>query len=45
MGISIWESQEAFRAALPILQSARHDRPSQEREAKPTEVSMLNSAL
>jgi hypothetical protein len=45
MGISIWESQEAFQAALPTLQSARRDSRSQEWEAKPTEVYMLNSAL
>lgn len=45
MGISIWESQEAFQAALPTLQNARKDSPSHEWEIKPPEVSMLNSAV
>lgn len=45
MGISIWESQEAFQAALPTLQRARQGSPSKEWETKPTEVYMLNSAL
>ncbi len=43
IGISIWESQEAFQAALPTLQDARQGSPSQEWEVKPTEVYMLNS--
>ncbi|MDQ2906256.1 MAG: hypothetical protein M3Y81_22270 [Chloroflexota bacterium] len=43
IGISIWESQEAFQAVLPLLQSARRGSPSQEWEVKPTEVYMLNS--
>jgi heme-degrading monooxygenase HmoA len=45
MGISIWESQEAFQAAVPILQSVRKGGPSHEWETKPPEVSMLNSAV
>lgn len=41
LGISIWESQAAFQAALPILEPAF---PSDEWEVKPREVHMLNSA-
>ncbi len=44
MGISLWESQEAFQAALPALLNARKDDPSHGWEAKPPEVYMLNSA-
>lgn len=44
MGISIWESQEAFQAALTTPESAQKDRPSREWEIRPTEVCMLNSA-
>ena len=43
MGISIWESEEAFQAALPIIQRARKAPPSVEWEARPTEVHMLHS--
>jgi hypothetical protein len=43
IGISIWESEEAFQAALPILQSARQKSPAQELEIKPPEVYLLNS--
>ena len=43
MGISIWESEEAFQAALPLLQSARQKRPAQELEVKPPEVYLLHS--
>ncbi len=45
MGVSIWESQEAFQAALPTLQAARQNSPSREWEVKPPEVYMLNSAV
>ena len=45
MGISIWESEEAFQAALPTLQSARQNSPSHEWEVKPPEVYMLHSTL
>jgi hypothetical protein len=45
MGISIWESREAFQVALPTLQSARQNSPSREWEIKPPEVSMLDSTL
>ena len=45
MGISIWESRDAFQAALPTLRSARQDSPSQEWESKPPEVYMLDSTL
>ncbi len=38
MGVSIWESQEAFQAA-------RQNSPSREWEVKPPEVYMLNSAV
>jgi len=43
MGVSIWESEEAFQAALPILQSARQQSPAQDLEIKPPEVYLLNS--
>jgi hypothetical protein len=42
VGISIWESQEAFQAAALTLQ---HAFPSDEWEVKPREISMLNSAV
>ncbi|GHO51734.1 putative quinol monooxygenase [Ktedonobacter robiniae] len=45
MGISIWESREAFQVALPILQSARQNSSSREWETKPPEVYMLDSTL
>ncbi|HYU72442.1 MAG TPA: hypothetical protein VEL31_07155 [Ktedonobacteraceae bacterium] len=45
MGVSIWESREAFQAALPTLQAARQNSPSREWEVKPPEVYMLNSAV
>ena len=45
MAITVWESQEAFQAALPTLQSARQDSPSREWEIKPPEVYMLNSTV
>lgn len=45
MGVSIWESQEAFQAALPALRRVRQNSPSHEWEIKPTEVYMLNSAV
>jgi hypothetical protein len=44
MGVSIWESQAAFNAALPTLQSARQNRPSTDWEIKPPDVYMLNAA-
>ena len=43
MGISIWESREAFQAALPTLQSARQNSPALEWESKPPEVYRLDS--
>ena len=43
MGISIWESREAFQAALPTLQSARQNSPAPEWESKPAEVYRLDS--
>ncbi|GHO83007.1 putative quinol monooxygenase [Dictyobacter formicarum] len=45
MGISIWESREAFQLALPTLQSARQNSPSREWEIKSPEVYMLDSTL
>lgn len=45
MGISIWESEEAFQAATPILQKVRKDEPSYDLEIKPPEVYTLHSAL
>ena len=42
LGISIWESQEAFQAAALALEN---DFPSEEWEVKPREVYMLNSAV
>ncbi len=44
MGVSIWESEGAFQAALPALQAARKDAPSNDWELKPTEVYLLHSA-
>ncbi|HLI08145.1 MAG TPA: hypothetical protein VKV40_16370 [Ktedonobacteraceae bacterium] len=44
-GVSIWESREAFQAALPALQRARQNSRSHEWEVKPTRVYMLNSAM
>jgi hypothetical protein len=44
IGISIWESEEAFEAALPTLQNARKAAPSGEWESNPPEVYMLSSA-
>jgi hypothetical protein len=43
MGVSIWESEEAFQAALPILERARQDSPSHEWEISPPEVHLLQS--
>jgi hypothetical protein len=45
MGISVWESEEAFQSVLPTLQSARQNSSSRDWEIKPPEVYMLNSAL
>ncbi len=45
MGISIWESQEAFQAAVPLLQNVRKAGSSHEWETKPPEVYMLNSVI
>lgn len=45
MGISIWESEAAFQAALPALQKARQDSPSHDLEVKPPEVYLLNSVI
>ncbi len=45
MGISIWESEEAFQAALPTLQNARKNAPSHDWESKPPDVHMLHSAI
>jgi hypothetical protein len=44
MGISMWESEEAFNAAAAVLRQARQNSPSHEWEAKPTEVYTLHSA-
>ena len=43
MGISIWESREAFQAALPTLCNARQNSLAQEWESKPPEVYLLDS--
>jgi hypothetical protein len=43
MGISIWESREAFQTTLPTLRSSRQNNPSQEWEIKPPEMYMLDS--
>ena len=42
LGVSIWDSRDAFQAALPALQDAF---PSEEWEVKPREVHLLASAL
>jgi len=44
MGISIWESEAAFQAALPILEQARKDAPPRDLESRPPEVHLLHSA-
>ena len=44
MGVSIWESEQAFQAAVPALQKRRSEAPSGEWESKPPEVHMLHSA-
>lgn len=40
VGLAVWESQEAFQAALPNLENAF---PSEEWEIKPREVYMFNT--
>ena len=42
LGVSIWESRDAFQAVMPALQDAF---PSEEWEVKPREVHMLDSAM
>ena len=37
MGISIWESEADFNAALPVLRAHREKHPSQDWEMKPAE--------
>lgn len=44
MGVAIWESEEAFQAALPVLQNARQNNPSHDWEMRPPEVHLLHSA-
>jgi hypothetical protein len=44
MGISIWASEDAFKAALPAMQQHRRDTPSNDLETRPPEVFMLHSA-
>ena|SRR5205809_8103271 len=44
MGVSIWESEEAFQAALPALQNRPKDPSSGDWESRPPEVHMLHSA-
>jgi len=45
MGVSIWESAEAFQSAMAALAPARANRPSPEQwERQPTEVFTMNSA-
>jgi len=42
IALAIWESQEAFQTAWPVLVK---DAPSEELEFKPREVHLLHSAL
>ena len=42
LGVSIWESREAFRAAMASLQDAF---PPEDWEVKPREVHMLDAAV
>jgi quinol monooxygenase YgiN len=42
LGVSLWESRDAFRAAMPALQDAF---PPEDWEVKPREVHMLESAV
>ena len=44
MGVTIWESQEAFQAAMEAIADLRGPGPSPDWEIKPTEVYRLNSA-
>jgi len=43
MAISIWESQEAFQAAMPAMREALKDILFDEWEARPRELHLLNS--
>lgn len=42
IALAIWESQEAFQTAWPVLVK---DAPSEEWEVKPREIHLLNSAV
>jgi hypothetical protein len=42
IAVAIWESQQAFEAAWPVLAK---DAPSEQWEVKPREIHMLNSAV
>ena len=44
MGVTIWESQEAFQAAMEAIAGLRGPGPSPDWEIKPTEVYRFNSA-
>ncbi len=44
LGLSIWESEEALRAALPTIQQAWREAPAQQWERRPPELYMLHSA-
>lgn len=44
MGVTVWESEEAFKAAMAAIADRRGPGPSPEWERKPTEVYRLNSA-
>ena len=43
MGVTIWESKDAFQTAMSNLESVRKERPSRDWEIRPTEVYMLDS--
>ena len=43
MGVSFWESQEAFEAAAGALREARKNSPSRDWEMRPPDQFMLNS--
>lgn len=44
MGVTIWESREAFQAAMAAIADLRGPGPSPDWEIKPTEVYQLQSA-
>lgn len=45
-GVSIWESEEAFQVAIPLVRGARKEEPDHDEwEIRPPEVYTLNSVV